>query len=324
MKEITISKDRLCDQRYVIFGAGSAGMGIATQLRAAIVAADGISKEEATKLFWLVDKDGLIIDRDGKGAPFDHLQKEFARPGDESWGEEKIPLLMVVKRARPTVVIGCSTVPGAFDENLVKAVLAAMDSVEMPLFLPLSNPDALIEGTPANILTWANGRALVATGSPFPKVQVNFIGKSSYYEIAQCNNALIYPGLGLGSILSQSRRVTDTMIIAGAKRLADLSPAFAKATKYILPNKVINNPYEYDGESLLPDVRDAPQVNFEVGVAVAVQAIKEGSAGAEWAKALAGEVDEKIEQVVKVKARQIIWTPVYHEYEYDEGGLKAI
>jgi malate dehydrogenase (oxaloacetate-decarboxylating) len=89
---------------------------------------------------------------------------------------------MVVKRARPTVVIGCSTVPGAFNDDVVKAVLDAMDSVEMPLFLPLSNPEKLAEGKPADIIKSAHGRALVATGSPFPKVQVDFIGRSSFYE----------------------------------------------------------------------------------------------------------------------------------------------
>jgi len=319
---VSITKDRLCDQRYVIFGAGSAGMGIATQLRTAMIAADGISKEEATKLFWLVDKHGLIIDRDGKAALFDELQKEFARPGDEAWGEGNIPLLMVVKQARPTIVIGCSTVPGAFDQTLVKAVLDATDSVEMPLFLPLSNPAELAEAKPADILSWAHGRALVATGSPFPNVQVNLIGRTPIHEIAQCNNALIYPGVALGSILSHSRSVTDTMLVAAAKRLADLSAAVVRVKKFIDPSKIIDPTYEYEGERLLPDVQDAPKANFEVGVAVAVQAIKEESAGAVWAKALAQEADEKIEQAVRVKAREINWAPIYDDYEYVEAGLK--
>jgi malate dehydrogenase (oxaloacetate-decarboxylating) len=114
------------------------------------------------------------------------------------------------------------------------------------------------------------------------------------------------------------------MLIAGAKRLADLSPAVKRVKEYIRSDKIVDLSYEYEGKKLLPDVEDAPRANFEVGVAVAVQAIKEGSAGAEWAKALAQEVDEKIEQAVRVKARQICWTPVYHEYMYDEAGLKAI
>lgn len=143
-------------------------------------------------------------------------------------------------------------------------------------------------------------------------------------RIAECNNALIYPGLGLGSIISQSRRITDTMLLAGASRLADLSPAVKRVKEYIRSNKVIDPFYEYEGEKLLPDIQDAPRSNFEVGVAVTVQAIKEGSAGADWAKALAGKIDEEIEQVVRVKARQISWTPVYHDYLYDEDGLKDI
>jgi malate dehydrogenase (oxaloacetate-decarboxylating) len=182
MKEITISKDRLCDQRYVIFGAGSAGMGIATQLRTAMIAEDGISKEEATKLFWLVDKHGLLIDRNGMSDSLDDAQREFARPGDELWEQGEIPLLRVVRQARPTVLIGCSTVPGAFDQTLVKAMLDAQNSNERPVFLPLSNPTNLVEGKPYDILRWANGRALVATGSPFPKVEVNIFGQSRFDE----------------------------------------------------------------------------------------------------------------------------------------------
>lgn len=143
-------------------------------------------------------------------------------------------------------------------------------------------------------------------------------------RIAQCNNALIYPGLGLGSIASQSRCVTDTMLMAGAKRLADLSPAVTEAKEFIGPNRIIDRSYEYSGLKLLPDVEDAPKANFEVGVAVALQAIKEGSASAEWAKDLVQEDDEKIEQVVRTKIRELIWIPVYHEYEYDEGGLKDL
>lgn len=114
------------------------------------------------------------------------------------------------------------------------------------------------------------------------------------------------------------------MLIAGAKRLADLSPAVKRVKEYIHSNKVVDSVYEYEGDKLLPDVQDAPQANFEVGVAVAIQAIKEGSAGAEWAKALAREVDEEIERVVRAKARQIRWAPVYNEYVYDESGLKDI
>jgi len=107
--------------------------------------------------------------------------QRFSRlSGDEPWGEGDIPLLMVVKQARPTVIIGCSTAPGSFDQTLVKATLDATDSVEMPIFLPLSNPTDLAEGKPADILSWAHGRALVATGSPFPKVQVTLIGRSPY------------------------------------------------------------------------------------------------------------------------------------------------
>jgi len=112
------------------------------------------------------------------------------------------------------------------------------------------------------------------------------------------------------------------MLIAGAKRLAALSPAVRRVKDYIRSDRIIDPSYEYEGEKLLPDVQDAPRANFEVGIAVAVQAIKEKSAGAEWAKALTREVDERIEQAVRVKAREISWTPVYHDYVYDEAGLR--
>jgi malate dehydrogenase (oxaloacetate-decarboxylating) len=114
------------------------------------------------------------------------------------------------------------------------------------------------------------------------------------------------------------------MLIAGAKKLSDLSPAVKKVKRCIRSDKVIDPWYEFEGEKLLPDVEDAPRSNFEVGVAVALQAIKEGIAGAELTNVLDGKADEEIEQVVREKAREISWTPVYHEYVYDEGGLKDI
>ena len=151
-----------------------------------------------------------------------------------------------------------------------------------------------------------------------------------YYRVAECNNALIYPGLSFGAILSQSRCVTDTMLLAGAKKLTELSPAITHAAEHTSGREAeaagsVSQEYEYGGESLLPDFGDAPRVNFEVAVAVAVQAVQEGSACSIWASGLTKELSEGgIEKVVREKAGEMVWVPVYYEYEYDEQGLKDV
>ncbi|KAK1231082.1 NAD-dependent malic enzyme, mitochondrial [Marasmius sp. AFHP31] len=286
MAAIGVTKSKLSDQRLVVYGAGSAGLGIAEQLRDAMVSTDNVSREEANTKFWLIDKHGLIT------ASLEGVRddlKEFVRHDDE-WkdltGTGDIGLLDVVKHVKPTVLIGCSTHGGAFTKEVVQAMA---EGCERPIIFPLSNPSRLVEVDPKDANDWTKGKALLATGSPFPPAKMPN-GKD--YVIAECNNALIYPGLGFGSILSQSRRMTDTMIIAGARRLAALSPA-------------LKDP----DAALLPDFGDAPDVNFEVGVAVAEQAIEEGIAGVDWKK-----------EEVRERAREKVWKPIYGEYEYDEGG----
>ncbi|KAJ7150391.1 hypothetical protein C8R46DRAFT_503389 [Mycena filopes] len=290
MAAVGVTKSKLCDQRYVVYGAGSAGLGIARQLRDAIVSADSMSKDEATALFYLIDKHGLIKRSLGKANIRDDLE-EFVRP-DEEWAEVKgnnageIGLLETVKKIKPTVLIGCSTHAGAFTEEIVKAMA---DGCERPIILPLSNPSKLVEVDPKDANDWTQGKALLATGSPFPPAKMP---NGKEYIIAECNNALIYPGLGFGAIATKSRRMTDTMIIAGARRLASLSPA-------------LKDP----DDALLPDFADAPDVNFEVAVAVAEQAVEEASAEVDWKK-----------EEVREKVRQQLWRPVYGEYVYDKDG----
>lgn len=149
---------------------------------------------------------------------------------------------------------------------------------------------------------------------------------SYYYRISECNNALIYPGLGFGAVLSQSRCLTDTMLFAGAERLTELSPAITRAAEHISDSveggRSVSQAYEYEGESIMPDFENAPQVNFEIAVTVAVQAVKEGSARAEWTKGLTNE--EEVERVVREKAGEAVWVPVYYDYEFNEGGLKDV
>ncbi|PBK76354.1 hypothetical protein ARMSODRAFT_948137 [Armillaria solidipes] len=284
MSAIGITKTKLCDQRFIIYGAGSAGLGITKQLRDAMVATDGTPEEEANAKFWLIDKHGLI--RQSTPDVREDL-RAFIR-SDEEWTSftGEVGLLDTVKQVKPTVLIGCSTHAGAFTEEVVKTMAA---HCERPIILPLSNPSRLVEVNPGDANEWTRGKALLATGSPFPPAKMPN-GKD--YIIAECNNALIYPGLGFGAMLCQSRKMTDTMIIAGARRLASLSPA-------------LKDP----DDALLPDFGDAPQVNFEVAVAVAEQGIEEGSAGVDWSK-----------EEVRAKAKAKLWEPVYAEYVYDKDG----
>ncbi|KAI0082122.1 hypothetical protein K474DRAFT_1611883 [Panus rudis PR-1116 ss-1] len=290
MSAVGVTKSELKDQRFVIYGAGSAGLGIARQVRDGIVTIDGVSREEANKQFWLLDKYGLIKESLGPEKIRDAV-REFVRPDDE-WVDvqtnEKgeVGLLEVVKRVKPTVLIGCSTQAGAFTEEIVKEMAKG---TERPIILPLSNPSRLHEVKPQDANDWTEGKALIATGSPFPPCkQPN--GKE--YIVAECNNALIYPGLGFGAVLAQSRTLTDTMIIAGTQRLASLSPA-------------LKDP----DNALLPDFGDSPEINLEVAIAVAEQAIEEGSAGVSWKK-----------EEVRENAKNKQWKAIYGKYQYDPEG----
>ncbi|KAF9071981.1 hypothetical protein BDP27DRAFT_1218312 [Rhodocollybia butyracea] len=286
MAAIGVTKTKLSDQRIIIYGAGSAGLGITKQLRDAMVTSDNIPVEEANDKFWLIDKHGLI--KESLPNVRDDL-KDFARK-DSEWDEfqssGEVMLLDVVKKVKPTVLIGTSTHPGGFTKEIVETMASGCDR---PIIFPLSNPSRLVEVDPKDANDWTKGKALLATGSPFPPAKMPS-GKD--YIIAECNNALIYPGLGFGSMISKSRKMSDKMIIEGAKALASLSPA-------------LKDP----DDALLPDFGDAPSVNFEVAVAVAEQAIEEGSAGVDWKK-----------EEVRAKAQEMIWRPVYGEYIYDVNG----
>ncbi|KAJ7269373.1 hypothetical protein B0H12DRAFT_1095472 [Mycena haematopus] len=291
MAAVGVTKSKLSEQRFIIYGAGSAGLGITRQLRDAAVSIDSVSVDEANALFYLIDKHGLIKQSLGPANIREDLH-DFVRSDDE-WAEVKengageIGLLETIKKVKPTVLIGCSTHAGAFTEEIVKAMA---DGCERPIILPLSNPSKLVEVDPKDANDWTHGKALLATGSPFPPAKMPN-GKD--YVIAECNNALIYPGLGFGAIITKSRRMTDTMIIAGAQRLASLSPA-------------LKDP----DDALLPDFADAPEVNFEVAVAVAEQAVEEGSADVRWTK-----------EEARAKVRQHLWRPLYGEYVFDKDGM---
>jgi len=183
----TKPKARLSDQRFVIFGAGSAGMGITVQLRDAMMTTDGISREDANRRFWIIDKEGLLYEDSGvdkeenKGSDrTKELRREFYRPKKEDWTKDSsgmVSLLDVVRGACPTVLIGASTRAGAFTEEVVRVMVDGLEANQRPIILPLSNPSRLTEAKPEDILKWTDGMALVATGSPFGTVKVNVGGQ---------------------------------------------------------------------------------------------------------------------------------------------------
>jgi malate dehydrogenase (oxaloacetate-decarboxylating) len=246
---------RMREQRVVIHGAGTAGTGIADAMRDVMVR-EGLSDEEARRRFYCLDRTGLIAD--DRLESIRDFQQPYAHPVADVAGWSRTPegginLTEVVAKARPTMLIGTSTQTGAFTEEIVRAMASWVDR---PIIMPLSNPTSRCEALPEDVLRWTDGRALVATGSPFPPVTLD--GRT--YRIAQANNALIFPGLGLGVTVSRARRVSDGMLAAAATAVAELSDAGAP------------------GAPLLPSVQDLRRVSAAVAEAVAAAAEREGVA----------------------------------------------
>lgn len=209
---LNISKEKLADQTFLTFGAGTAGMGIAKMLFDELVR-QGMPAEEAKKHFYLVDKQGLLFD-DTKGLT--PKQKPFTRQRAEfNNADELTNLAAVVKAVHPTVMIGTSTQPGSFTEEIVKEMAA---HTKRPIIFPLSNPTKLAEAKAADLLKWTDGRALVATGIPVDDIEYNGVT----YQIGQANNALIYPGVGFGALAVQSRILNDEMLSAAAHALSGI------------------------------------------------------------------------------------------------------
>jgi malate dehydrogenase (oxaloacetate-decarboxylating) len=246
---LRVARIRPSEQRVVIFGAGTAGMGIADQIRM-IMVDDCLSHEEATRRFWCVDKQGLLLD---DMTDLREFQQPYARPHDEVSGWNSTNLAGVVANVHPTVIVGTSTVGGAFSEEIVREMAK---HVERPLIFPLSNPTERIEAIPADLIKWTDGRALIGTGTPWAPVAY----KGVDYEIGQANNALIYPGIGLGTIVSRAERVTDGMLLAASQAIAGLVDGSGP------------------GASLLPDVTNLRASSATVAVAVADHAARDGVA----------------------------------------------
>jgi malate dehydrogenase (oxaloacetate-decarboxylating) len=265
------------DQRVVIHGAGTAGVGIADMMRDVMVR-QGLAHNEASSRFYLLDRGGLV--HDGRRVAHD-FQQPYARPAAEvagwSSGGDAIGLAEVVAHSRPTMLIGTSTQAGAFTEAIVRQMAAG---AERPIIMPLSNPTSKAEALPADLIRWTQGRALVATGSPFPPVEYD--GRT--YRIAQANNALVFPGLGLGVTVARASRISDSLIAAAADAVAQLSDATAP------------------GEAVLPPVENLRTVSAAVALNVVQAAVREGLATV--------TVDAPIWQV-----HEAMWRPEYPPFE---------
>jgi len=278
-----VSAARICgtllrNQRIVIFGAGIAGIGIADLIRDVMID-EGVTAEDATRRFWCVDKYGLLTN--DMGDRLHDYQATYARPAAEvkSWRTEAatIGLAEVIRQVRPTMLIGTSGVGNTFTAAIVREMAR---HTERPIIFPLSSPPSLAEATPADIIAWTEGRALIATGASFTPVT----HKGITHVIGQANNAMLYPGLGLGAIVSRARLISVGMLNAAANALSSL-------VAVRLP-----------GASLLPHVDDLRSVTVTVAVAVAEAAIAEGLAAA--------ELPDIVQQV-----EDAMWRPEYRRIQ---------
>jgi malate dehydrogenase (oxaloacetate-decarboxylating) len=270
----------LREQTIAMFGSGSAGIGIVNLLVAAMKQ-EGLTEEQARQRIYAFNRYGLLVEgAEGiRPAQLPLVRKREDIAGWKLSGSGAVSLLDLVRNARVTVLAGVSAQAGAFSEEIVREMAK---HISRPIIFPLSNPTSLAEATPADLLRWTDGRALVGTGSPFAPVEVN----GRLVRISQINNSYIFPGLALGILVSRARRVTDAMIMAAAKALARQSPACQDRDA-----------------PLLPPIADSRKVGLIVAEAVAEQAIAEGVAGIPDAENL------------KEQLRAYVWEPVYRPYE---------
>jgi malate dehydrogenase (oxaloacetate-decarboxylating) len=264
------------DQLVVMLGAGSAAVGVADMVAAAIVA-DGATADEARRQVLLVDRQGLLTTSRAGLSPeqLAHAQPDGIVSGWDVAPGGRVDLADVIRNLRGTILIGLSTQRGAFTEGIVREMASKVDR---PAIFPLSNPTDHAEADPADLARWTDGRAAVATGSPFPAVEVDGVR----YPVAQCNNVFVFPAVGLGVVASRARRVTDGMFAAAARALGSLSPAAAGAHA-----------------PLLPPIGELRRVAVEVAVAVAVAAVRDGVAA------------EASEDRLRAEVESTQWWPAY-------------
>ncbi|ASR46861.1 NAD-dependent malic enzyme [Paenibacillus kribbensis] len=254
MSGVQLSGTPLSKHRVLVFGPGAAGIGNADQISAAMML-EGLSETEAKRNFWAYDYRGLLTNETEGLLPF---QVPYVRDAEEcrDWEhaeDGKIPLLEVIRHVKPTIMIGTSGVAGAFSEEIVKEMAK---HTERPIIMPMSNPTPLAEATPQDLIRWTEGKALIATGSPFEPVIYNNIK----FEIGQSNNAFVFPGLGLGAIVVKSKVITDSMFAAAAHAVAEMVD--------------LSQP----GAALLPKINELREVSEAVAIAVAKAAVQDGVA----------------------------------------------
>lgn len=269
----------LSKHQIVIYGAGTAGVGIADQICDAMRRV-GLDDEHARRSFWILDRSGLITESSLTISP---EQRRYARNPEEiiNWTRNQpnfTSLEDVVRNVHPTILIGTSTHYGAFNETIVKEMAAHVDR---PIIFPLSNPNEKSEAAPIDLIHWTEGRALIATGSPFPPFE--YEGREIF--IAQCNNALVYPGIGLGVLATKAKYLSDEMLWAACEKTIMCSP-------------VLHAP----NDPLLPKFEESKKLSRQIAIAVAEQAIKEGVAQVDG--------DVNVAQLVD----SIVWEPHYLPY----------
>lgn len=270
---------QLSKQRITFLGAGSAGCGIAEAIIAQMVS-EGISDEKARSQVYMVDRWGLL--QEGMPNLLDFQQRLVQKHGNtKEWENEGngFSLLDVMRNAKPTVLIGVSGAPGLFSQEVIEEM---HKHCKRPIVFPLSNPTSRVEATPNDILRWTNGEALVATGSPFDPV----VHEGRTYPIAQCNNSYIFPGIGLGVLAVNAKRVTDEMLMESSRALATCSPL------------AING-----RGALLPPLEEIHLVSKKIAFAVAKKAIEQGVAL------------EITDEALNVAIDQAFWQPVYRRYK---------
>jgi malate dehydrogenase (oxaloacetate-decarboxylating) len=276
LSAVKVTGKTLKDQQIVVFGAGSAATGVADGLRQAMKE-DGLSEQEARSRFWLLNSKGVLHSgrKDLTSEQMIYAQPENRIDGWPRTTNANVGLADVIGKIDATILIGLSTVSGAFSEPIVREMAR---KVERPIIFPLSNPTSKSEATADDLIRWTDGRALVATGSPF--APVNYGDRK--IPIAQCNNVYIFPAMGLGVVAARARRVTDAMMLAAARTLAANSPALKNASA-----------------PLLPPLTELRRVAEKIAVAVGIAAQKDGVA----AQLPEAELRER------VTATQ--WTPAY-------------
>jgi malate dehydrogenase (oxaloacetate-decarboxylating) len=278
---LKINKTKMRDQKVVIHGAGTAGCAIADQIVQAMIE-DGLTEQQALENIFLIDRNGLLhSDLDQES--LEYFQKRYVQPANifQNWQciqAKLITLAEVVHNVKPTILIGTSTQRGAFTKEIVQNMA---EHCQRPLIFPLSNPTELCEAFPSDLIEWTQGRVLVATGSPFANVRYN----GTIYEIGQCNNAFVFPGLALGIVATGTTRVTEKMLVACAQTISECVDINRK-----------------EGFSLIPSLNDIRSVSFKIAFAVGKAAQTSGVA------------PTITEQELMDKIQKCIWKTSYAKY----------